>query len=440
MKLGSLFSGVGGLDMAVHAAFGDITTAWVSDFDTGPNKILAHRYPDVPNIGDLTQIDWTQVEPVDIIAGGFPCQDVSLAGRRAGMTEGTRSNLWGAMRTAIETIRPRYVVAENVRGLLSATANSVSDMEPGGGPLGNAGADNLRALGRVLGDLADLGYDAGWCGLRASDVGAPHGRFRVFIVAEDSLRGRSGGRAGVASDSASERADAPAHRPDSRPDPSRQREVALLPTPNTMDHLPARTGDAREKALHRGGETSRRATTGNLREEIVNLLPTPRATRGGSHTETAQLLPTPTASEGNGIGVHGTGSADLRTTIALLPTPKAGDADMGFPRTSGRPPEMSTHLATRIHYTDFGTYTPAIERWEHILGRPAPAPTEPNGKHRPRLSARFVEFMMGLPEGWVTDTPGITRNEALKALGNGVVPLQCEAALRHLQEVRDAYM
>ena len=336
MKLGSLFSGYGGLDMAIHTAFGDVETAWVSDFDTGPNKILAHRYPSVPNLGDITRIDWTQVEPVDIIAGGFPCQDVSLAGRRAGMTEGTRSNLWGAMRTAIETIRPRYVVAENVRGLLSATATSDSDMEPGIGPLGNAGAGYLRALGRVLGDLADLRYDTQWCGLRAADVGAPHGRFRVFILAEDSLRGGSGGRAGIASDSESQRADTQAHRADSG--------------------------------------------------------------LGASGTPRLDLLPTPTTSEGNGIGTHGTGGADLRTTIAT---------------------------------TDFGTYAPAIIRWEKVLGRPAPAPTEP-GRARPRLSAAFCEWMMGLPEGWVTDTPGITRNEALKALGNGVVPQQGAAALTHL--------
>lgn len=110
---------------------------------------------------------------MDIIAGGFPCQDVSLAGRRAGMTEGTRSNLWGAMRSAVEIIRPAYVVAENVRGLLSAHAESASDMEPGTGLLGDRSGGHLRALGRVLGDLADLGYDTQWCGLRASDVGAP---------------------------------------------------------------------------------------------------------------------------------------------------------------------------------------------------------------------------------------------------------------------------
>jgi DNA (cytosine-5)-methyltransferase 1 len=83
----------------------------------------------------------------------------------------------------------------------------------------------------------------------------------------------------------------------------------------------------------------------------------------------------------------------------------------------------------------WGDYGAAIARWEHTLGRPAPAPTQTSSKGNPQLAPAFVEWMMGLPAGWVTDTPGITRNEALKALGNGVVPLQAEAALRLLLDV-----
>ena len=74
----------------------------------------------------------------------------------------------------------------------------------------------------------------------------------------------------------------------------------------------------------------------------------------------------------------------------------------------------------------------AIRRWERVLGRPAPSPTELSAKGAQRLSPRFVEFMMGLPAGWVTDVPGLSRNEQLKALGNGVVPQQAAAALRLL--------
>ena len=87
----SLFSGYGGLDMAVQEAFGGDLVA-VADIDSGPCKILAHRHPDVPNLGDVSTVDWTTIH-ADIICGGSPCQDLSTAGRRAGMTDGTRSNM-----------------------------------------------------------------------------------------------------------------------------------------------------------------------------------------------------------------------------------------------------------------------------------------------------------------------------------------------------------
>lgn len=180
-RIGSLFSGYGGLDSGIASVLGG-ETAWVSDIDPGAVRILAHRYPDAPNLGDITAVDWSQVEPVDIITGGFPCQDVSHAGARGGLKDGTRTGLWSVMRDAIATIRPRLVVAENVRGLLSADADS--SVEPCPWCMGDPDTSRpMRALGAVLADLADIGYDAFWCGLRAADVGAPHGRFRVFIFA-----------------------------------------------------------------------------------------------------------------------------------------------------------------------------------------------------------------------------------------------------------------
>lgn len=182
LKLGELFAGFGGLGMAVEEVF-DAELTWYAEFDDAPSKIMAHHWPGIPNHRDVTTVDWSQVEPVDIISGGSPCQDLSAAGRRAGMTEGTRSNLWVSMREAIATIKPTYVVWENVRGAYSAKASSASDLEPSDGSVGTGAGDNLRALGRVLGDLADLGYDCQWRGLRAADVGAPHGRYRVFILA-----------------------------------------------------------------------------------------------------------------------------------------------------------------------------------------------------------------------------------------------------------------
>ncbi|WP_375544229.1 DNA cytosine methyltransferase [Pseudoclavibacter albus] len=121
-RLGELFAGYGGLGMGVEAALGPMERVWVSEFDPAPSRVLAHHWPAVPNLGDVTKVDWSQVESVDVLTGGFPCQDVSLAGRRAGLSEGTRSGLWAYMRDAIAALRPRLVVIENVRGLLSAQA------------------------------------------------------------------------------------------------------------------------------------------------------------------------------------------------------------------------------------------------------------------------------------------------------------------------------
>lgn len=181
LKIGSLFSGYGGLDLAVSAVTG-AEVAWHCEWEDAPSKILERNFPGVPNFKDVSKVDWSQVEPVDILTGGFPCQDLSLAGKRAGLKEGTRSGLWSEFLKAIETIKPRLVVIENVRGLLSATAHS--PVEPCPWCLGDEPSEPaLRALGAVLGDLADIGYDAEWTGVRAADAGAPHNRFRVFIVA-----------------------------------------------------------------------------------------------------------------------------------------------------------------------------------------------------------------------------------------------------------------
>lgn len=182
LRIGSLFSGFGGLDNAVTSVL-DAEVAWVCDNDPAASKVLAARYPGIPNLGDITTIDWDTVGPVDIICGGSPCQDVSAAGRRLGMKPGTRSGLWTSMANAIAALHPSLVIFENVRGLTSAPAHC--DVEFGPWDLGGPrdGEPALRALGRVLGDLADLGFDAEWRGLRASDIGAPHHRYRIFLAA-----------------------------------------------------------------------------------------------------------------------------------------------------------------------------------------------------------------------------------------------------------------
>jgi DNA (cytosine-5)-methyltransferase 1 len=187
--IGSLFSGYGGLDLAVAKVF-DAEVVWHCEWDDAPSKILEKHFPGVPNYRDVTKVDFSAVEKVNILTGGFPCQDLSLAGKRAGLKDGTRSGLWSEFFRAIETIRPEFVVIENVRGLLSA--NAACDLEQCEWCLGNTGNEpNLRALGAVCGDLSGIGYDTKWHSVRASDAGAPHGRFRVFILAYPQHNGTS---------------------------------------------------------------------------------------------------------------------------------------------------------------------------------------------------------------------------------------------------------
>jgi DNA (cytosine-5)-methyltransferase 1 len=190
-----LFEGYGGLTEGIRAALGGNLIAY-SEIDPSSIRLLEQHYPGVPNLGDVSTIDWTVVrEPVHVMAGGFPCQDVSHAGLGKGLQHGTRSGLWSEFARGIFETRPNLVVIENVKGLRSAPAGmkeevvddeTDSDLQRADGNLGGpewGGGPVLRALGAVLGDLATLGYRAGWTSLRAADVGACHGRERVFIIA-----------------------------------------------------------------------------------------------------------------------------------------------------------------------------------------------------------------------------------------------------------------
>lgn len=170
ITIGSMFTGMGGLDMGVTMAVPDTRTAWVSESAAQPSLVLAHRFPHAPNLGDVTRIDWATVEPVDIIIGGSPCTDLSVAGKRAGMVDGTRSGLWSYQADAVAALKPRFVLWENVRGAITARA-----LTPDGRP--------TTAILRVTSDLTRLGYDVRHTIVRASDVGAPHQRARVFLLA-----------------------------------------------------------------------------------------------------------------------------------------------------------------------------------------------------------------------------------------------------------------
>lgn len=422
--IGDLFAGYGGLALACQQAFG-ARVAWHSEIEPGPAKLLEAHWPGIPNHGDITRIDWTQVEPVDILAGGFPCTDVSLAGRRAGLGA-TRSGLWSPMLAAIEALHPRWVVIENVRGLLSTEAQRSTDatnrdMEPGTATLGDRSTGPvLRAAGAVLGDLAAVGYDARWTTLRASAIGAPHHRERVFILAypADTDHSTVNGertcaepwRRGASATDTDGVGCGQGARQSGTGEPEEPATVgghtALLPTPVAQP-----SGNTPEDHLRK--KPGRKVVT-----DLAILVENDLLTTGGV------VLPTPTVGNATGTnerrgGARGNemllpGVAVAAATGALLP---------GVPAQPIQEP------------VNWGRYEAAIRRWEAVLGRAAPDPTEPNRNGRPQLNPEFASWMMGLPKGWVTGH-GLTRTEQLKAIGNGVVPRQAMAALAILLGVR----
>ena len=156
VKFGSLFSGFGGMDLGLERA--GMECAWQVENDSYAVRVLEKHWPDVKRYEDIREVDFGRVERVDLIAGGFPCQDLSYAGAGRGIS-GPNSGLWTHFKDAICIVRPRYVLVENVSALLG------------------------RGMGAVLGDLAALGYDARWESMRASAFGAAHYRERLFIVA-----------------------------------------------------------------------------------------------------------------------------------------------------------------------------------------------------------------------------------------------------------------
>ena len=168
LTVGSLFSGIGGLDLGLERAGHKVI--WQSEIDPYACKVLKKHWAEVPNHGDIKQIDWRTVEPVDIICGGYPCQPFSTAGKRQG-TDDPR-HLWPWVRDAISELRPRYAILENVLGHLSMGGTT------------------------VIGELAEIGYDAEWRVVSAAGMGAPHRRDRIFIMAYPN--GEQLGQRGVA--------------------------------------------------------------------------------------------------------------------------------------------------------------------------------------------------------------------------------------------------
>jgi len=173
LALGSLFSGIGGLELGLECALRDggfdVDTVFQCEADPWCRGILARHWPSALRFNDVRAVGAHNAPRVDLLCGGSPCQDLSLAGKRAGL-EGERSGLWSEQARTIRELRPAIAVWENVPGARSPVrVGGVAVAQP--------------AIATVLGDLSALGYDAVWFTVRASDVGAPHVRERVFVVA-----------------------------------------------------------------------------------------------------------------------------------------------------------------------------------------------------------------------------------------------------------------
>ena len=283
LRIGSLCTGYGGLDLAVEAHF-NAETIWCAEFDKYASKVIEQRF-DIPNYGNIKEIDWATLPAIDILTAGYPCQPFSHAGERKGTQD--ERHLFPYISEAISNLRPEWVVLENVRGHLSL------------------------GLKEVLACLTDLGYDSRWQLVRASDVGAPHRRARIFIVAHSNSHARQ----------------------------------------------------------------------------------EPRRTLGSVQGEAGEVI------YGSDRTINGGGGAHASNTDNQHQPHNRQMQELGRRFTSRRDMHMQT----------------------------APDALDQDGK----LSALFVEYMMGLPSGWITDS-GLSRAQQLKMLGNGVVPQQAEYALELL--------
>lgn len=170
LSFGSLFAGIGGLDLGLERA--GMTCKWQVEIDPYCRRVLERHWPTVRRWDDVRTWPQPDTERVDLLCGGFPCQDISIAGKRVGI-EGERSGLWFEFARIIRDCRPRIVLVENVAALLD------------------------RGMDRVLWELAECGYDAEWSVLPTCALGAPHSRERLFLVANANKVGRWSWRGGM---------------------------------------------------------------------------------------------------------------------------------------------------------------------------------------------------------------------------------------------------
>lgn len=463
----SLFTGYGGLDMAVMALTGAELVA-VSDIDKGPCAVLAHYHPDVPNLGDIKAIEWesADVPEFDVLTGGYPCQPFSEAGHRKG-TDDPR-HLWPYVLKAIEARRPQHVYLENVRGHLTL------------------------GFDIVLNDLASAGYNVHWSIMAASSVGAAHRRERLYIYATPSPDGAA------YTPELPEKLPVAGHLTSdglvalTRVDEHLHTVTALLPTPLARDHRGTSAAN-RQGGLSLGdvarlfptpkyndGVMGRPRTKGRPIEKsthlgtIVTLLPsatsvmfpTPVASDNTGARKTrpngykalkdmplllekagARLMPTPNTMDNlpvregealerqlrRGEGANASRRAtvgNLREDILLTVEPDRYDDANSKVDKREQAPEWQP-----FNINEWGVYAEAVARWTITTGNLPPAPVQPNRNGNPQLTAAFPAWLMGLPNGYLTNPElGLTRTDIIKMAGNGVVPQAALVAYTHIHQ------
>ncbi len=327
--MGSLCSGYGGLELALSESLFEVDLKWNSEIDPAASRLLRERFPGVPNLGDFSTVDFTKVEPVQVLTMGIPCQPVSIARRQPGGPAPSEDErwLWPQARRAVLELAPEVVVFENVLGLLAAEKGIL--------------------FAGILADLHAAGFRVRWLSQGACAVGAPHHRHRVFLLAERPAEGAGD------------------------PPPPQRLNVARCGARQGMDCL--------------------------------------------------TLLPTPTAREGTRRGEGSASYWETRSRPERVKESPPLSAIAGMlelqARAEGRP-------------FSWAEFEPAVRAWERDFRAPAPPATVDGPKGGVRLSARFAEWAMGLPEGWVAGCDALSHRDKLRLLGNGICVPQAAHALR----------
>lgn len=378
LRVGALCAGYGGLELGLAAAGVGHVLSWYAEIGDAASVVMASHYS-APNLGDLCRI--TDPPQVDVVTAGFPCQPVSAAGHQKGVND-ERWIIDDVCRIA-RAAGATTLILENVAGIFTA--------------------NNGDALSHVCSSMASNGFGRWeWCAIRASDVGAPHQRKRWFCVAtSDTQQGRRDGRTREAGRGEIERTAF------GRTSETDRNAESIGRDPFTVE----RTRSDRRPSGQVGRPDSV-AENADDEPRDERRFSTPRQTqsrRARSNTGRRDRTPA-TDTSGITLGVEQVQPGCQEAARVA--------ADSGTAAT-----------ATRGLRQRFGEYAEAIARWEPIVGRPAPDPAV-NG----RLNPVFVEWMMGIPEGWVTGC-GLGHNPSLAVLGNGVVPQQAAAAIERLSGV-----